>query len=42
VTQVSERMGYASVGHFSRQFKRLSGVSPQAFRNASGVAATGA
>ena len=37
IGQVSERLGYSSVAHFSRQFKRWSGVSPQAFRQQSGA-----
>lgn len=34
VGQVGERLGYASGAHFSRQFKRWAGVSPQVFRQA--------
>lgn len=37
IGQVSERMGYASSAHFSRQFKRWAGVSPAGFRHARGV-----
>ncbi|WP_394495844.1 helix-turn-helix transcriptional regulator [Shewanella sp. ENK2] len=33
VTQVSATLGYADVAHFSRAFKRMSGMSPRAFRN---------
>lgn len=38
IGQVSERLGYSSVAHFSRQFKRWSGISPQAFRQQAGAA----
>lgn len=34
VGQIGERLGYASGAHFSRQFKRWAGVSPQVFRQA--------
>lgn len=34
VGQVSERLGYSSVAHFSRQFRRWAGVSPAGFRQA--------
>lgn len=34
VSQVGERLGYASGAHFSRPFKRRAGVSPQVFRQA--------
>ncbi|AKJ28080.1 helix-turn-helix domain-containing protein [Caldimonas brevitalea] len=39
VAQVSEQLGYANGAHFSRQFKRWSGMSPQAFRRTQNVAA---
>jgi len=32
VQQVADAMGYGEVSHFSRQFKRWSGLSPQAYR----------
>ena len=41
IGQVSEQLGYSSVAHFSRQFKRWSGVSPQAFRQQAGTADVG-
>jgi AraC-like DNA-binding protein len=34
VQEVGERLGYASSAHFSRQFKRWTGVSPLEFRQA--------
>ncbi|MCL1065276.1 helix-turn-helix transcriptional regulator [Shewanella olleyana] len=33
VTEVSATLGYADIAHFSRAFKRMSGMSPRAFRN---------
>jgi AraC-like DNA-binding protein len=31
VTEISERLGYASVHYFSRQFKNITGISPTAY-----------
>lgn len=33
VEEIAERLGFASISHFSRQFKRWTGVSPSAYRN---------
>lgn len=41
VGHVGERLGYSSVAHFSRQFKRWSGVSPQGFRQQAGSGSQG-
>lgn len=32
IQQVGERLGYADVAHFSRQFKRWTSISPQTYR----------
>lgn len=32
VTEISEQLGYADLGHFSRQFKRWTGVTPRQYR----------
>jgi len=32
IQQVGEKLGYADVAHFSRQFKRWTSLSPQAYR----------
>lgn len=37
VAAVGEALGYADAAHFSRQFKRWSGVSPQQYRRSLGV-----
>lgn len=36
VTQISELLGYASIHHFSRMFKRAYGVSPTAYQSSIG------
>ena len=36
VTQIAERLGYNSIHHFSRMFKRFTGVSPSAYKNSVG------
>ena len=36
ITQISERLGYNSIHHFSRMFKRFTGVSPSAYKNSVG------
>lgn len=36
ITQISEALGYNSIHHFSRMFKRHFGVSPRAYRNSVG------
>ena len=33
IESISERIGYTNITHFSRQFKRWSGISPRAYRN---------
>ncbi len=33
LSEISERIGYRNVSHFSRQFKLWSGISPYEFRN---------
>ncbi|EKS4344347.1 helix-turn-helix domain-containing protein [Clostridium sporogenes] len=33
LSEISERIGYRNVSHFSRQFKLWSGISPHEFRN---------
>jgi len=32
VTQIAEELGYSSIHHFSRTFKRVTGMSPSAYR----------
>ena len=32
ISEIGERCGYESVVHFSRQFKKITGVSPSAYR----------
>ena len=39
ITQISELLGYASIHHFSRMFKRLTGMSPTAYKNSVGQSA---
>ena len=36
ITQISERLGYNSIHHFSRMFKRFTGASPSAYKNSVG------
>ncbi len=36
ITQISEQLGYTSIHHFSRMFKRLTGMSPTAYKNSVG------
>ena len=36
ITQIAERLGYNSIHHFSRMFKRFTGVSPSAYKNSVG------
>jgi AraC-like DNA-binding protein len=38
VQSVAERMGYSDTAHFSRQFKRWTGMSPIAYRSNTGIA----
>ncbi len=33
VEQVAEKSGYPSVEHFNRQFKKMFGITPAAYRN---------
>lgn len=33
ISEVAYRLGYASAAHFSRQFKKIVGLSPSVFRN---------
>lgn len=33
VTQISEALGFTSIHHFTRMFKRISGMSPTAYKN---------
>ena len=33
VTQISEALGFASIHHFSRMFKRITGLSPTAYKS---------
>ena len=33
VTQISESLGFASIHHFSRMFKRFTGLSPIAYKS---------
>jgi len=33
VTQISEALGFTSIHHFSRMFKRITGLSPTAYKN---------
>ena len=37
IYEIGERVGYPSVEHFSRTFKRLAGLSPARFKSASGA-----
>lgn len=37
MTQISEHLGYSSIHHFTRMFKRVSGLSPTAYRNSVGA-----
>lgn len=32
ITQISERLGYTSIHHFTRMFKRVTGFSPTAYK----------
>jgi AraC-like DNA-binding protein len=32
VTQIAEALGYSSIHHFSRMFKRVTGLSPTAYK----------
>ena len=32
ITQISEQLGYSSIHHFSRMFKRVTGLSPTAYK----------
>lgn len=41
VKQVAERSGYADAGYFTRQFRKIHGVSPQAWRQEKVVKLTG-
>lgn len=36
ITQIAEMLGYTSIHHFSRMFKRLTGLSPTAYKNSVG------
>lgn len=36
ITQIAELLGYTSIHHFSRMFKRLTGLSPTAYKNSVG------
>lgn len=36
ITQIAEALGYNSIHHFSRMFKRHIGISPRAYRNSVG------
>ncbi len=36
ITQIAEFLGYTSIHHFSRMFKRLTGLSPTAYKNSVG------
>jgi AraC-like DNA-binding protein len=36
ITQIAEHLGYNSIHHFSRMFKRFTGVSPSAYKNSVG------
>lgn len=33
ITQIADRLGYASIHHFSRTFKRVAGVAPTAYQS---------
>ncbi len=41
LTEIASRLGYSSLAHFSRQFKRWTGVSPRAYRQTLGRVQTG-
>ena len=32
INEISERLGYADISHFSRAFKKWTGVNPGAYR----------
>ena len=34
ITTISYELGYSNVAHFSRAFRRMTGISPRAYRNA--------
>ena len=35
--EMDEHLGYSSIHHFTRMFKRVSGLSPTAYRNSVGA-----
>ena len=41
VTQLADSLGFADPAYFARFFRRLTGVSPKAFRQAGGAHAHG-
>ncbi|MBO5177778.1 MAG: helix-turn-helix transcriptional regulator [Lachnospiraceae bacterium] len=32
ITRISELLGYTSIHHFTRMFKRITGISPTAYK----------
>ena len=37
ITQISEELGYSSIHHFTRMFKRVTGMAPTAYRDSVGT-----
>lgn len=37
ITQISEQLGYSSIHHFTRMFKRVTGMAPTAYRDSVGT-----
>ena len=37
ITQISEELGYSSIHHFTRMFKRVTGMAPTVYRDSVGT-----